>query len=139
MNIRFALIAALAITATPAAFAQDGSATLRVDRGSAMTSTGGEFAAAPSGSQVGPGTRVMLAENSRATLVYPDGCTQPLSAAGVYSVPATCVAAAGTSGATGTMAGGEAAATVGIVAGTMALVGVGLHNMDEEPAPPISR
>ena len=135
MNNRLLLAAALTVAAVPAAFAQEGSATLRVDSGSALVSAGGEFAAAPSGTQVAPGTRVMLTENSRATLVYPNGCTQPLGAAGVYNVPATCVAATGGRA----TAGGVDWASAGIITGAGALVALGLDNMDQEPAPPISR
>ena len=133
----FVLALAGALCAAPA-FAQDGgSATLRVDVGSAMVSNGGEFVSASSGTQVTAGNRVMLAEGSRATLVYPNGCTQPLSSAGVYGVPATCVAAAGSSGATGVDAGG-----IGIVAGVAAAGAAALATMDDveyvEP-PPVSR
>ena len=137
----FVLALAGALCAAPA-FAQDGgSATLRVDVGSAMVSNGGEFVSASSGTQVTAGNRVMLAEGSRATLVYPNGCTQPLSSAGVYGVPATCVAAAGSSGAA-TAATGVDAGGIGIVAGVAAAGAAALATMDDveyvEP-PPVSR
>ena len=89
-----------------------------------MTSQGGEFAPAASGTQVPAGSRVMLAEDSRATLVYPDGCLQPLSSAGVHTVPPACVAAErrGASGvdwgAVGII-GGSVAAIVAIAEGTL--------------------
>lgn len=137
----FVLALAGALCAAPA-FAQDGgSATLRVDVGSAMVSNGGEFVSASSGTQVTAGNRVMLAEGSRATLVYPNGCTQALSSAGVYGVPATCVAAAGSSGAA-TAATGVDAGGIGIVAGVAAAGAAALATMDDveyvEP-PPVSR
>ncbi|MBJ6978107.1 hypothetical protein [Luteimonas sp. MC1895] len=133
--LSFAAIAAAALFAAPV-FAQGSAATLRVDIGSAMVSNGGEFVSAPSGTQVPAGSRVMLAEGSQATLVYPNGCTQPLSAAGVYGVPATCVAAAGSSaaGATGVDVGGLAT-----VAGIAAAGAAALATMDDveyvEPEP----
>jgi|GEM_PF-2411397 len=125
MNKSLLLAALLCAAATAPTFAQGQSApTLRVDSGSAMTSQGGEFAPAASGTQVPAGSRVMLAEDSRATLVYPDGCLQPLSSAGVYTVPPACVAAErrGASGvdwgAVGII-GGSVAAIVAIAEGTL--------------------
>src|SRR5690606_7908660 len=84
---RTLIAAALAsvLFAAPA-FAQNSTATLRVDIGSAMVSTGGEFVTAPSGSQLAPGSRVMLTEGNQATLVYSNGCTQSLTTAGVHTV-----------------------------------------------------
>ena len=139
-NSRTLIAAALAtvLFAAPA-FAQDSTATLRVDIGSAMVSNGGEFVTAPSGSQLAPGSRVMLTEGSQATLVYRNGCTQPLRAAGVHAVPATCVATASSSGgsATGVDWGGAAVISGIAVAGAAVLA-----SMDDEPyvePPPVSR
>ena len=134
-SLTFAAIAASAALLSAPVFAQDSAATLRVDIGSAMVSNGGEFVSAPSGTQVPAGSRVMLAEGSQATLVYPNGCTQPLAAAGVYGVPATCVAAAGSSAAaTGVDVGGLAT-----VAGIAAAGAAALATMDDveyvEPEP----
>ncbi|MGY1457319.1 MULTISPECIES: hypothetical protein [unclassified Luteimonas] len=142
MNKPRTLIAAALATvlfAAPA-FAQQGGATLRVDIGSAMVSNGGEFVTATSGSQLAPGSRVMLTEGSQATLVYPNGCTQPLTAAGVHGVPATCVAAASASAggtATGVDMGGAA-----IISGIAVAGAAALNAMDETPyvePPPVSR
>jgi len=131
-----ALFAALAFAP---ALAQNAAPTLRVDAGSAMVSSGGEFTTAASGTQLAPGSRVMLAEGSRATLVYPNGCSQALRAAGVYGVPATCVAAASSAGAT---ASGIDWVGAGIVTGVAAAGALGLASMDDveyvEP-PPVSR
>ena len=136
------LIALAAAFCAGPAFAQDGgSATLRVDAGSAMVSNGGEFVSAPSGTQVQAGSRVMLAEGSRATLVYPNGCSQPLSSAGVFGVPVNCVAAAGSTG-TAAAAAGTDLAGLGIVAGVAAAGAVGLNSMDDveyQEPPPVSR
>ncbi|MBJ6984228.1 hypothetical protein [Luteimonas sp. MC1750] len=136
--LSFAAIAAAALFAAPV-FAQGSAATLRVDIGSAMVSNGGEFVSAPSGTQVPAGSRVMLAEGSQATLVYPNGCTQPLSAAGVYGVPATCVAAAGSSAAGATGATGVDVGGLATVAGIAAAGAAALATMDDveyvEPEP----
>lgn len=134
-RLTFAAIAASAALLSAPVFAQDSAATLRVDIGSAMVSNGGEFVSAPSGTQVPAGSRVMLAEGSQATLVYPNGCTQALAAAGVYDVPATCVAVAGGSAAaTGVDVGGLAT-----VAGIAAAGAAALATMDDveyvEPEP----
>jgi len=145
MNTPRTLIAAALATvlfAAPA-FAQDSPPTLRVDIGSAMVSTGGEFVTAPSGSQLAPGSRVMLTEGSQATLVYPNGCTQPLTSAGVHGVPATCVSSRSAAvvpaqaGATGVDMGGAA-----IISGIAVAGAAVLHAMDDEdyvPPPPVSR
>lgn len=134
----FAAALAASLFAAPA-FAQSGGATLRVDVGSAMVSTGGEFTTAASGTQLAPGSRVMLTEGSQATLVYANGCTQPLTSAGVHGVPASCVVA-------GSAAGGAAAGTdwgaLGILVGGAVGGAAILHNMDEQayvPPPPVSR
>lgn len=152
---RILLLAMAAALCAAPAFAQQeaATATLRVDAGSVMVSNGGEFVTATSGTQVPTGARVMLAEGSRATLIYPGGCTQPLTSAGVFGVPVNCVAAAGSSGATtattgstGTSAAATAAgvdvAGLGIVAGVAAAGAVGLGSMDDveyEEPPPVSR
>jgi hypothetical protein len=138
LRIPFAALALATVLAAPA-FAQDATATLRVDIGSAMVSNGGEFVSAPSGTAVPAGSRVMLAEGSQATLVYPNGCTQPLTSAGVFGVPATCVVATGSTAGTAATATGVDVAGLGIVAGVAAAGALGLSSMDEveyeEPAP----
>lgn len=142
---RFLIAAAIAAFAVAPAFAQEASsgATLRVDVGSAMASNGGEFSTVASGTQLAPGSRVMLAEGNQATLVYANGCTQALKEAGVYTVSATCVAAAApggaaTAGATGAVDVGGAGIVTGIAVGGAAI----LNSMDErayQPPPPVSR
>ncbi|TWT21079.1 hypothetical protein FQY83_06870 [Luteimonas marina] len=138
-RLLFAAALAASLSAAPA-IAQDGAATLRIESGSAMVSTDGEFTTAASGTQVAPGNRVMLPEGSRATLVYPNGCTQPLREGGTYTVPATCVAAAGSSGGAGA---GVDYAGLGIVTGLVVAGAAGLASMDQQdvvtPPPPVSR
>jgi hypothetical protein len=139
MKTSLLLAFAFATVVSAPVLAQGAGATLRIESGSAMVSTGGEFTTASSGAQLPSGARVMLAEGSRATLVYPNGCSQPMRAAGVYGVPATCVAAgSGASAAAATTAGVDVAAA-GIIAGAAVLGATGLSTMEDVPAPPVSR
>lgn len=136
MTTRSLLAVALGVSAAFAipAHAQDNTVTLRIDQGSAMASTGGEFATAPSGSALAPGNRVMLPEDSVVTLIYSDNCTRTLDSAGVYTVAESCtpVAAVPTGGA----AAGVDWQSAGILlAGSAAVAGI-LANMDDVPAPP---
>ena len=140
-NSRLLIVATIAALFAAPAFAQgneNSTATLRVDIGSAMASTGGEFATVPSGTQLAAGNRVMLAEGNQATLVYDNGCTQSLKEAGVYTVSATCVAAAPAGATAAGVDVGGAAIVTGIAVGGAAI----LHGMDDKdyvPPPPVSR
>lgn len=139
----FAAIAAAALaTLAPAHAAEESAPTLRVDSGSVMTSTGGEFVTAASGTPVIPGTRVMLAEGSSASLVYANGCTASIAAAGVHAVPAVCQAAGSqTAFGTAASAGVDWASAGWLFLGTAVVAG-GLASMDTEsapPPPPVSR
>jgi hypothetical protein len=118
-------------------FARDASAqgeavaTLQVDKGVVMVSTGGDYVSAPSGLPLASGTRVMITDGA-ATVRYGNGCTRTLSTPGVYTVNAVCDPAA---------AGGWS--TPGVVAAVVAgavATGVVVHNIthDEHPRP-ISR
>jgi hypothetical protein len=84
-----ALFAVTVAFAAPV-FAQDQSITLRVDSGTALTSTGGEFASASNGQPLVVGEKVMVNENSASTAVYPDGCEIKFDKPGVYEVPSEC-------------------------------------------------
>ena len=116
------------------AHAQDNTVTLRIDQGSAMTSTGGEFASAPSGAALAPGHRVMLPEDSVATLIYSDNCTRTLDTAGVYTVAASCTPVAAAPG--GTAATGVDWQGAGILLAGSVAIGAALASMDTVPAPP---
>ena len=121
----------LALVVSADAFAaEDATATLRVDRGSVMASRGGEFATATSGQVLVVGERLMVAENSTATLTYDDDCTREYSAPGVYVIEATCVKAAAMA-----VDWAGAAKIVGGVAVGAAL----LNNIEDIEAPPVSR
>ena len=136
--IRTSLLAAasaIAFAAMAPAHAQDAPPTIRVDSGTVMTSDGGEFVSAASGSQVTPGSRVMLAEGSTASLVYANGCTASISAAGVHAVPAVCQATGQAAIGAGTAAGVDWASAGWLFLGTAVVAG-GLASMDTESAPP---
>lgn len=126
-----ALFAASMAFAAPA-FAQDaGSATLHVERGSIMTSTGGDYVTASSGQALSAGQKVMVSEDSVGILTYSNGCKIKLDAPGVYAVPSDCKALAA-------KAGGSSGMNAGIVA-LSALVAAGLINSaDNEPVGPLS-
>lgn len=125
-----ALFAATMALAAPA-FAQDaGSATLHVERGSIMTSTGGDYVTASSGQALSAGQKVMVSEDSVGILTYSNGCKIKLDAPGVYAVPSDCKALAA-------KAGGSSM-NAGIIA-LSALVAAGLINSaDNEPVGPLS-
>ena len=140
--------ALLAGMAFASAHAAEGVATLRVERGNVMTSTGGEFVTARSGAQLVEGERLMLTDGASASVVYDNQCSEPYTAAGVFVVDAVC----NSMGAVETATGAVATAAVGpagigssglIAAGSIAAgVAVGaaiLDNMEEVPAPAISR
>lgn len=144
LPLSLALVAAMA---AGSAFAQNAPATLQIDSGSAMISTGGEFTSIGPGAQVPGGSRLMLTEGSRATLVYPNGCTKSFASAGVFNVTGTCVAGASSTSAAGRgFATGVDAGAIGLIAGGTLAVGAILANMDDEPIvepvpppPPVSR
>lgn len=137
--IRTSLIAAALLSlaaVAPAHAADEPAPTLRVDSGSVMTSTGGEFVTAASGTTVTPGTRVMLAEGSSASLVYANGCTASIAAAGVHAVPAMCQATGSQAAVGTTAAAGVDWASAGWLFLGTAVVAGGLASMDTESAPP---
>ena len=118
---------ALAASATATA-AEEAAATLRVDRGNVMTSQGGDFATAQSGQALIVGERLMVAEDSAATVAYGNDCTRSYTAPGVYVVEKDCQKAGAVDWAGAAMIVGGAA--VGVAA---------LENMEQIDAPPVSR
>ena len=133
---RFASLA-VAVTlalAASAASAADGDITLRVDRGSIMTSTGGEFASAQSGKVLIEGERMMVTEGASATVFYDRDCRREYTAPGVYEIERDCKRAVAMVG-TDWLSAGKIALGVGVGAAILA-------NMDKsggKPPPPISR
>ncbi len=127
----------LAMTASVAASAQDrdkDTATLRVDRGSVMTSQGGEFATAQTGQVVMEGNRLMVAENSAATLIFSENCERQYTAPGVYTIEEDCDRVAAI---VGTATGFDAAGAATVVAGSLGVAAI-LYNMeDSDDRPPV--
>lgn len=70
--------------------AQDPAIVLRVDSGTALTSTGGDFASANTGTALIVGEKVLINEQSSAVVVYEDGCEIRFDKPGVYEVPSVC-------------------------------------------------
>ncbi len=116
------------MTALFTASAQDTAhATLRVDSGRVMTSQGGEFATARSGQLVAAGNRLMVAENSAATVIFSDNCQRQYSAPGVYAIERECERGAALVG-TDWPSAGKIALGVGVGAAILA-------NMDQSGGP----
>ncbi len=104
-------------------------ATLQLDKGVVMTSTGGEYASGTQGQELHSGERLMVTQDGAATVVYNDHCKRTYDKPGVYKIEDDCKAAVW-------ITGGEAAAA--IVGGVVA-VGVVAHNIHDKNKQPISR
>lgn len=112
---------------------QDQSITLRVDTGTALTSTGSDFASATTGKPLVVGEKVLINENSASTAVYSDGCEIKFDKPGVYEVPSECkrgawVASSGSHVNTWLIVGGAVVAA--------ALLGSSNSGSDTPPPPP---
>ena len=123
------LLATASFALSAAATAAEQAPTLRVDRGNVMASQGEEFATAQSGQSLVPGSRLMLAEDSAATVTYANDCSRRYTAPGVYVVEADCQ-----KGAAGTDWAGAAKIVTGVAVGAALL-----ENMEQVDAPPVSR
>ena len=91
--VRIATLLIVALLSLPA-FAASGDAadiTMKIERGSVMTSQGGDFVSAKSGQVVLEGERLMVPEGSVVVLRYDNGCTRKYNQPGVYRVEAECV------------------------------------------------
>ncbi len=86
-----ALIAAAGALALPA-FAQDNDSkiTLRVEAGSVMASTGGQYQSANTGKPLVTGEKIMVNAGSAAAAVFENGCTVEFRRPGIYEVPGDC-------------------------------------------------
>ncbi|MHB8474460.1 MAG: hypothetical protein ACYDC8_16740 [Gammaproteobacteria bacterium] len=119
------------------AYAQQGEsapvqvATLHLDKGVVMTSTGGEFVSSGTGQQLNTGERLMVTKDSSATVVYSNHCRRTYDTPGVYTIEADCKAA---------VALGGAGTTAAIVVGAVA-AGVFVNNINDSGnnSQPISR
>ena len=129
-KLAFVLLAAAAAVSAPA-FAQDTTATLRVDNGSAMASDGGQFETANTGRALDAGDKVMVNPDSKVTLVYGNDCTMVLDAPGVYTVPGACSRAAWAR----TGSPGKSAL---VIVGAGLIGAAVLESMDKTPPGPLS-
>lgn len=133
-------IALLIAGSTTTALAQD-AATLEVERGVVMTSSGGEFVTASNGQSLRAGERVMVTKDGAATVVF-GSCRRTYDRPGVYTVGEGCDALAGAgSGGTGGFSGAGTGGTAAFVAATAVAAGVIAHNIntDADVEAPISR
>lgn len=106
-------------------------ATLEVNKGVIMISTGGEFLTGTSGQKLYDDERIMVTQDASATVVYNDHCKRTYEVPGVYKVEEGCKAVAWWfSG---------ARTTTAVVAGVIS-VGVLVDNLeDADDHRPISR
>lgn len=126
--------ASLALSVAATASAEDSAPILRVDSGTIMTSQGGEFANAQTGQALVAGERLMVTEQSAATVTYAKDCTRTYSAPGVYVIEADCRKAAA-------IAGTDWAGAATVVGGVVVAAAL-LEQMDQQDyvAPlPVSR
>lgn len=115
--------------------AQDfATAALDVVRGRVMTSQGGAFTIAQGiGQVVASGNRVLITENSVATMTFSDGCRQTYNTPGVYTVGRTC--APGDS-VDGTAAGIQVESAVKVNSITLRVTSI-VNNFDHGDAAPL--
>lgn len=69
-------------------------ATLRIEGGVIMLSSGGAFASATPGERLFENERLMVSNDSKAKVVWDDGCEQTYDRPGVYTIDRNCKAAA---------------------------------------------
>lgn len=79
-----------ALAASAPAFSADGVATLRAQSGTVQSSRGGDFVAVQPGGAFRTGDRLMVGENSSATLVYDNKCQMTFSNPGIYTINQVC-------------------------------------------------
>lgn len=130
--VSMAFSASVAAQQTPAA-AYDEPIVLRVDTGTVLTSTGGEFASSNSGAVLVVGQKLLLNENSTATAIYDGGCEVKFDKPGVYEVPRDCCKC----NAVAWVHGPSPGVAAGIIVGS-ALVAAALIGSDSTPAGPLS-
>lgn len=135
-KIAAALFAVTVAFAAPAfAQGQDQSIKLRVDAGTVLTSTGGDFASATSGKPLVVGEKVLVNESSASAAVFSDGCEVKFEKPGVYEVPNECKRGGAW------VAGANHVNTWAIVGGALvaaALIGSNSSGSESPPPPPLS-
>ena len=91
-------------------------ATVVVNAGTASVSTGGGYSSIPSGTEVGPGSKLIVSQGGSATIVYSSACQVSVSAGQVVTIPAQipCTAGPGVSGGVTTYVIGGAVVAGGV-------------------------
>ena len=125
------LFAASAAFAAPV-FAQDSAITLRVDSGTVMSSTGGEYASANTGKPLVVGEKIMINAGSSASAVYDGGCTVEFKEPGVYEVPSQCTRAGWTN------SGGNNGMNAAIIVGAGVIGAALINSQDNVDVGPLS-
>ena len=110
-------------------------AKVQTDGGVIMISEGGEFQTAVPDQRVKAKARLMVSEESSATVVYDDGCDQKYDEPGVYEISSTCVLPIALS--SGGVSRGWIVA--GGIVGAAILVAVLDDDDDDDTRPPVSR
>ena len=138
---RFYAFAAAALLFVAPAFAQPAAvATLSEIKGRVLVNQGDEFKPATKGMQLRPGDRIMVQDDSSASLTYNDECRSQIEENKIYTVPDRSSCAGGTplvqelnpaggnaiGGASGTGNGG-----VGIMAAVVAAIDIWWLNEDD--------
>lgn len=126
------LVASVAFAAPAFAQQQNDSIVLHIDTGSAMTSTGGDYATASSGQAVVVGEKVMVNAGSSAVAIFKNGCRVEFRQPGVYTVPAECRAAGWANN------GGASGSNALIITGAAVLGAAVLGSSHNEPVGPLS-
>ncbi len=112
-TVVFVVLAALSLPVYAQGDQDKTVATLQVNKGLVMTSTGGEFVSATTGETLIKDERLMISKDSSATVVFNDHCRRTYDEPGVYKIDPDCKAAA-------VWGGGATAAAIiagGVVAG----------------------
>lgn len=121
---------------SPASQPAEAVARVRTDGGVIMLSEdGAEFKTAAQGERVGAKTRLMVSQESSATVIYDDGCKRKYADPGIYDISPTCalpVAAASGGGSKGVI-------VAAAIFSTVALYEIYDHFQDNDNGPPISR
>ncbi len=130
------LLGVLGLFSLPAIAQQESEvAKLQVDSGVIMTSRNdAAFVSATNDDALYDNQRLMVSENSSATVIYSDGCRETYDKPGVYQIDATCTPTV-------------ASSSDGMSPGMMSAVGVGgvllaaylVDNNKDDDTPPVSR
>lgn len=120
-------------TATAGNESDETVAKVQTNGGVIMISEGGEFQTAVPDQRVKAKARLMVSEESSATVIYDDGCDQKYEKPGVYEISETCVLPIAL--ASGGVSKGW------IIAGSVvgAAILVATYDDDDDSRPPVSR